>query len=77
MGSYLWIISTGYYWEIIGYNNVIYSTSTAALDKIYLNSTYPSTSYPIGTTIFFYNMNVLVTKVVDNEWTSQAINLVS
>ncbi|QQT56242.1 hypothetical protein I6I98_13645 [Sphingobacterium multivorum] len=76
-GSYLWIISTGYYWEIIGYNNVIYSTSTAALDKIYLNSTYPSTSYPIGTTIFFYNMNVLVTKVADNEWTSQAIDLVS
>ncbi|KKO89032.1 hypothetical protein AAW12_22980 [Sphingobacterium sp. Ag1] len=76
-GSYLWIISTGNYWEIIGYNNVIYSTSNVAIDKVYLNSTYPSTVYPIGTTIFFYTINTLVTKVADNEWTSQIINLIS
>jgi len=76
-GSYLLIISTGNYWEIIGYNNAIYSTSNVVVDKIYLNSTYPSTSYPIGTTIFFYNINTLVTKVTDNEWSSQTINLVS
>lgn len=66
----------GTYWYIVNiYNPIITANNTDVVTTSFLNTTYPNTSFPVGTTVHYYVQNKKFEKVTSTIWVQVATTI--
>jgi hypothetical protein len=75
--SILEIISNGTSWIILNYYNPIIADGTSTITKSVLNTSYLFSSYPVGTTIFYYEQDLIFVRTAPTEWRVSSSSVLS
>lgn len=72
------IASNGTLWMVYTYTNqVITGNTTDTVDKAFLNTNYPYSSYPVGSIIHYYAQNLRFQRISSTDWVSVSTALMS
>lgn len=70
------ITSNAVFWGIININNTFYNPNTTdTISNTFLNTTYPATSWPIGSIISYYNKGKEYRRETATVWSEKVITL--